>query len=233
MNDDKKIRITLKDTEELQKALEVGGQNSDIAGGVLQVEPLPGWMFNGNPTKIKEKSTGKEYEVQCSGYEKEINGIEVTIKKGGKFIHLSPDEYEVTERHSEPSPLVYSAEMVRENYIVKQIKEIKQAIEGVSYNLADEKEMQEAMYENLKELGFVREYRLQKGQIIDFYRESDGIGIEVKVKGQVTAIFRQCKKYCKNEKISIFILVTAKSMGFPVEIEGKSCYYISISKSML
>ena len=110
---------------------------------------------------------------------------------------------------------------------------IKARIEGYSYNLADEKDVQSQIEKNLKGLDFTREYRLSKEDIVDFLRVDDGIAIEVKIKGQATAIFRKCKKYCSYDKVKVFILVTSKSMGFPQDIEGKPCYYISLSRGML
>lgn len=115
----------------------------------------------------------------------------------------------------------------------EKITEIKSKIEGYIYNLADEKDVQVQIEKQLEGLNFTREHKLSKTDVIDFFREEDGFGIEVKVKGQATAIFRQCKKYCSYDEVKTFILVTSKSMGFPEYIEEKPCYYISLSRGML
>jgi hypothetical protein len=100
-------------------------------------------------------------------------------------------------------------------------------------NTYNEKELQEQL-DNLilNKLGFQREYKLDNKSIIDFYHDK-GIGIEVKVKGQYMSIYRQCKRYCKNDKIKYLILISAKTMGLPNEIEGKPAFVVTLGTSWL
>lgn len=101
-------QIKPSDIEALNEALSVGSSNAapkDLEkGGVLKVEPLPKWMFNGTPTKVRELSSGKVYKVVMSGYSKELQGTEVTIEKKGQYVDLAPNEYEVVDRVSEKIP---------------------------------------------------------------------------------------------------------------------------------
>lgn len=77
-----------------------------------------------------------------------------------------------------------------------------------------------------------REYHLDNENIIDFLL-FDSIGVEVKIKGQKRAIYKQCERYCKFEKLKQLILVTNVSIGFPKEINGKDCYILNLSKAWL
>jgi hypothetical protein len=74
-------------------------------------------------------------------------------------------------------------------------------------------------------LKYERELCLSPHDRIDFF--SEGIGIEVKIKGSAKAIFRQCQSYCSYEQVRALILVTGRSMGLPTSIQGKPCYYFN------
>lgn len=77
----------------------------------------------------------------------------------------------------------------------------------------------------------VREYRIAKDIIPDFFQ--DGIAMEVKIKGSARSIYAQCKRYCAHERVRALILVTSRNMGFPAMINGKPCYYINLSEAWL
>lgn len=69
--------------------------------------------------------------------------------------------------------------------------------------------------------------------VIDFYNESIGIGVEVKIKGGKKAIYRQCARYCNSPIIKELILITNRSMGLPSEINGKPCHVVNIGLAWL
>ena len=92
-------------------------------------------------------------------------------------------------------------------------------------------QMEIAMLLQSNQIEHEREVVLEKGSVIDFL--IDGVGIEIKIKGNKSSIFRQCKRYCKNDKINQLILVTNKAMGLPAEIEGKPCYILNLGESWL
>lgn len=117
--------------------------------------------------------------------------------------------------------------------IKKLVFYIDQECSKYQLNTYNEKELQEQLHDLiLKKLGFEKEYRLDEKSIIDFYHPK-GIGIEVKVKGQYMSIYRQCKRYCKNNKIKYLILISAKTMGLPDIIEEKPAFVITLGKSWL
>jgi len=98
--------VTLADVEALQKALSCDPLSDDPLrrGSVLQIEELPGWMFNGEPEVVMRKSDGQVFDVCVSSYNKELHGEEVTIKENGEYITLLPGEFTVVTSHYEPMP---------------------------------------------------------------------------------------------------------------------------------
>ncbi len=106
------------------------------------------------------------------------------------------------------------------------------AIKGKRLNLTNEKTTQAEIYELIKDMGFVREFHLNDKDIPDFFHKI-GIVIEVKIKGSKMEIYRQCERYCQSDKVTGLILCTKKPMGFPKEINGKPCYFISLSAAWL
>lgn len=114
-----------------------------------------------------------------------------------------------------------------------QIETIFHILKSSFLPVTTEKEVQGDM-ENaflFHDLKHEREYRLDNKNIVDFF--VDGIAIEVKIKGSKKDIYRQCERYCQFDEVKSLILVTSKSMGFPEEINGKSCYYFSLGMNLL
>lgn len=102
------------------------------------------------------------------------------------------------------------------------------------FSVYDEKILQEQIFNLiLKKYNFKREYRLDSKSIIDFYEPINKIGIEIKVKGNVSDIYRQCKRYCENDLIKELILISAKTMNLPKEINGKKTSVILITSNNL
>ena len=114
------------------------------------------------------------------------------------------------------------------------IPEIIKLISTTRLPLQDEKELQEAIENIFKEHNYIyeREYILDTKSRIDFLLRN-GIGTEVKIKGTVKQIYRQCERYCQIDKIKTLILVTNRTMGFPAEINNKPCYVIKLGKAWL
>lgn len=113
------------------------------------------------------------------------------------------------------------------------IKEIFKSLDGFPFSIHNEKLVQKEMSDifNSHNIKHDREVMLKPHGTIDFMIGE--IGLEVKVKGGVEAIFKQCKRYCEHEKVKCLVLVTARCMGFPKEINGKPCYYFHLSKALL
>ena len=101
------------------------------------------------------------------------------------------------------------------------------------FPLEVEKETQAAIEQKFKDNGiyYSRENKLYQNNIPDFF--IDGTAIEIKIKGNAKSIYKQCERYCQFDEVKSLILVTNRSMGFPKEINGKSCYFINLGKAWL
>lgn len=114
--------------------------------------------------------------------------------------------------------------------------DIIQALRTQRFDLQNEKKTQAEIAVFLQDcfpgLLMDREFGLDPHNVIDFLLDNR-IGMEVKIKGQKREIFRQCERYCDFELIEILILVTNLSMGFPPEINGRSCYVLKLGNAWL
>lgn len=116
--------------------------------------------------------------------------------------------------------------MLRIDLIISYIKQFK-------FDLSTESILQKQIEDVFKNglYKYEREFELNKNDRPDFF--IDGIAIEVKIKGSAKAIYKQCERYCKSDKVRALILVTNKTIGFPKEINGKPCYLIQLGKAWL
>lgn len=87
--------------------------------------------------------------------------------------------------------------------------------------------------ERFPDVEILKEHIFDKENRIDFFLPVDGIGIEVKTKGQKRAIYTQCERYCELDQVKKLILVSSQSMGFPKELNGKDCYVVNMSDAWL
>ena len=71
------------------------------------------------------------------------------------------------------------------------------------------------------------------GGIIDFLLPDSGIGIEVKIKGQAKAIYRQLQGYAFDQRITRLVLASSKAMALPPLIGGKRCTIIDLARGWL
>lgn len=107
------------------------------------------------------------------------------------------------------------------------------SLKSKRFTLENEKTLQREIFEILAPIhpDIIKEFVIDSKSDIDFF--IDGIGIEVKIKGGKMSIYKQCERYCKDDKITSLILVTNRSMGFPKKINGKDCYYLNLGKAWL
>lgn len=112
-------------------------------------------------------------------------------------------------------------------------REIVNFIQCRRWPLTDEKTLQAAMAEELARAGVEasREVNLGDGDIIDFV--IGDVGVEVKIKGQRRAIYRQCERYCQHEEIRSLVLATNAAMGMPSDINGRSILVASLGRGAL
>lgn len=115
-------------------------------------------------------------------------------------------------------------------------KNIFELLRGKRFILSDEKKLQLELANIFNEEGikFIREMPLdEKGEdIIDFLLEV-GIGIEIKIKCNKRAMYRQLLRYSNSPKIEQIILITATNTGMPNSLEGKPVFILNISKAWL
>lgn len=113
------------------------------------------------------------------------------------------------------------------------ITHIIQILSSSRFNLENEKQTQKEIELKLKQnkIHYVREHRLDEKNIPDFF--IDGIAIEIKIKGNAKQIYKQCERYSNFDEVKNIMLVTNRSMGFPAEINGKSCYVVNLGKAWL
>lgn len=114
------------------------------------------------------------------------------------------------------------------------INKLIQVIHRSKVSLTDEKITQVQIADLLTEheIPYVREYRLSDEDIVDFLVD-DSLAVEIKIKGQKRAIYRQLQRYAAHERIKGLVLLTGVSMGLPEEINGKPSYIGSLSRGWL
>ncbi len=119
--------------------------------------------------------------------------------------------------------------------MTEHIQSIMMAIKGKRFNLQDEKELQVQMHGHLNTLAMPveREYHLDVKNIPDFFFPNHGIAVEVKIKGSARQIYAQCERYAGFAEVQTIILITNRSMGFPDQIKGKSCFFIKLGNAWL
>lgn len=112
------------------------------------------------------------------------------------------------------------------------------ALKGQRMNLTHEKTLQRQI-ENILRPIFKDDLKRETQSAEHFDKESipdffiNGVCIEVKIKGQKTAIYRQCVRYCEFPDVKSLILITGVRMGFPKQINNKDCYVFNITKAWL
>lgn len=114
------------------------------------------------------------------------------------------------------------------------INKLIHVIHRSKVSLTDEKITQVQVAEILREneIPYIREHRLSGDDIVDFLID-DNLAVEIKLKGQKRAIFRQLKRYATHDQVKGIILLTGVSMGLPEEIEGKPTFIGSLSRGWL
>ncbi|CAM4113728.1 hypothetical protein VRRI112168_14965 [Vreelandella rituensis] len=71
--------------------------------------------------------------------------------------------------------------------------------------------------------------------IIDFLIAPEGarIGVELKLKAQRKAIYRQLCRYAEHEEIHALVLLSGTAMTLPETINGKPAYVFSMGTAWL
>lgn len=92
-----------------------------------------------------------------------------------------------------------------------------------TFTVTDEASLQADIWKRLEIIGtFEREYRLTEHDRPDFW--SDGIAVEVKVKGSKSDLLRQIIRYADHERVHTVVVLSTKGSliaGLPLELRGK------------
>jgi hypothetical protein len=114
------------------------------------------------------------------------------------------------------------------------IGKLIQLIHTSRIELSDEKVTQSRIAQIFEEAGipFVKEYAFDKKDIVDFLVDGR-IAVEIKIKGQKKAIYRQLERYAQHEVVTSIVLLTSVSMGLPETINNKNAYAGSLSRGWL
>lgn len=113
------------------------------------------------------------------------------------------------------------------------IPELVRVLQTHRLPLTDEKRTQAQLAEvfNAAKIPFEREVHLAEGDIVDFM--VGDIALEIKIKGQRRAIFRQLERYASHPRVGVILLATAVAMHLPAEIKGKPALVASLSQGWL
>lgn len=86
---------------------------------------------------------------------------------------------------------------------------IERLLSGFRFRFATEEELQDGIAEALKDHQPQREARLNARDRIDFLLW--GVGIEVKIKGGISALTRQLLRYAEVDAIAALVVVTSQT----------------------
>lgn len=113
------------------------------------------------------------------------------------------------------------------------VQGIADAIASWKYDLSDEIRTQDQIGGALKaaNIPFDREVKLTDSDRIDFMCGT--VGLEVKLKGQARAIFRQIQRYSASPRVTQIIVVTARTLGMPKSVGGKPVHVLALGRTML
>ena len=119
--------------------------------------------------------------------------------------------------------------------LLTDISIVLNTLKKIRFLISDEKALQTEIEKSLNGSGvdFVREFYFDNSKDHIDFMIADTIGMEIKIKGSRKKIYEQCVRYCNHGRITSFILVTNRSMGFPKEINGVPCYVLNLSKAWL
>lgn len=114
-----------------------------------------------------------------------------------------------------------------------QIASIARVLSRSRFSLSTESALQRDMAEALAAAGFAfaREVRLSDRDRIDFLIGT--IGVEAKIKGSRSAIYRQCERYCARACIRGLILASNVPMGLPPAIGSTPVRFVHLGRAWL
>lgn len=104
------------------------------------------------------------------------------------------------------------------------------------FDYVDEKicQVQIESFLTMHEACYIREARIGNGYV-DFFFPRSGLVLEIKAckKWNAREVYRQCERYCSDDKVTGLVLATGRSQGMPPEIAGKPVRVLSLGASFL
>lgn len=100
---------------------------------------------------------------------------------------------------------------------------------GVRFRFANEEELQRGVGEALAEWKPEREVVLGPKDRVDFLLW--GVGIEIKIKGGISALTRQLHRYAQHDRIRSLVVVTSREqyrLQLPSQLNGKPLRVLSL-----
>jgi len=59
------------------------------------------------------------------------------------------------------------------------------------------------------------------------------VGLELKIRGEKRAIFRQCLRYCQSPRIAHLVVASSRSLSMPAELRGKPVTLVNLALALL
>jgi hypothetical protein len=114
------------------------------------------------------------------------------------------------------------------------IDRIGAAIAAHRFNFGNEEEFQRGIAEAFKTMGieYRREVVLTGKDRIDFML-ADGLGVEVKIDGSISALTRQLHRYAQLEALKTLVVVVGRVRltNLPSVMNGKSVHVIAVLRA--
>lgn len=106
------------------------------------------------------------------------------------------------------------------------------------FDLYDEivfqQQIEMTLKKSLPHIKFLKEYRLDDKNIVDFYFPQYKLAIEMKIKGQnMNSVYKQIRRYCEFDEVDGIFLLSSKTMNLPRSINNKKCFVLCLSRFYL
>lgn len=113
---------------------------------------------------------------------------------------------------------------------------VLEVLRGARVDLSGEKAAQAdvaaALARAMPRILVEREVRLSERDVIDVL-VGGCVGVEVKLRAQKAAVWRQLRRYAASPRLTALVLVTNTAMGLPSDVDGVPAYYVSLGRAWL
>lgn len=128
--------------------------------------------------------------------------------------------------------------MATETQVILALQRLKEILRTSPISLSDEHQAQNDIEQILVDfkIQYHREYQLNISlDRPDFYLPNSGLILEVKVAKAWSKIqvFRQCERYCSDERVKGLLLATGQAQGLPSRIMDKPAQVFQLAQGRL